>query len=75
LIGARTLATGFLGEVVVADGDVDSAVEGRIEGLDSVGGEEEHALVVLQLPQEDAHHRVTQHVDVRPPLQENLRMR
>ena len=55
-------AARFEGEFGVAQGDVDAGLEGVVEGLDPVGGEEEDALEVFEEPQEDGDERVA--VDV-----------
>ena len=44
---------GLVGEFGVAQGDVDAGLEGVVEGLDAVGGEEEDALEVFEQAQED----------------------
>jgi hypothetical protein len=41
------------GELRIVDGDVDARLEGGVEGLDAVGGEEEGAFVVFKDAEED----------------------
>lgn len=45
---APNMAAGGNGEVVIVHGDVDAGLEGRVDVVDAVGGEEEDALVVFQ---------------------------
>ena len=68
----KHLGPALLVQGLVVKGHADPAVEGLIKGPDTVGGEEEHSLVVLEKAQEDADHRVPLDVALGAPLQEDI---
>jgi hypothetical protein len=55
-------------QVVVLKCNGNSAVESRIERLDSVGGQEQNTLVVLQQSQEDTNHGISFNILLGSPL-------
>ena len=48
------MAAGGKGEVLVSHGDVDARLEGGVDVVDAVGGEEEDSLVVFEDTEEDS---------------------
>ena len=50
---APDMSAGGNGEIGVLHGDVDAGLEGRVDVVDAVGGEEEDALVVFQHAEEN----------------------
>jgi len=57
-------------QVVLKEFDADAAVERGVERFHSVGRQEQDALLLLEQPQENAHHRVAVDVRAGPLLQE-----
>jgi len=63
------LQPGRLVQVALKQFDTHAAVEGGVEALHAVAGQEEHALLIFKQPQEDPHDGVARYLVFVPLLQ------